>query len=255
MCVIVSGGAALQPRLSRVFTAAGIPVLEGYGLTETSPVIAVNTFDKGGRKYGTVGKPLNNVEVKIAADGEILARGPNIMKGYYKEPDLTREVINDDGWFHTGDNGRLEPEGHLKITGRKKEIFKTSLGKYISPAQIENKFTESPFIDAIIVVGENQKYAAALIVPDFEHLRTCCHKEGVKYTTREEMVTDPTIKAMFKKEIDHYNTFFGDTEKIMRFTIMGKEWSVDNGELTASLKLRRKFIMEKYADEIAGLFK
>lgn len=254
MRVIVSGGAALQPRLSRVFTAAGVPVLEGYGLTETSPVIAVNTLEKGGRKFGTVGKPLNNVEVKIAPDDEILARGPNIMKGYYKEPELTKEVINKDGWFHTGDNGRIEPEGHLKITGRKKEIFKTSLGKYISPAQIENKFTESPFIDAIIVVGEHQKYAAALIVPDFEHLRSWCLSEGVKYTTREEMVKDQVIKARFKKEVDYFNSFFGNTEKIMRFTIMGREWSVDNGELTASLKLRRKHIMEKYADEIDGLF-
>lgn len=254
MRVIVSGGAALQPRLSQVFTAAGIPVLEGYGLTETSPVIAVNTFDKGGLMFGTVGKPLNNVEVKIASDGEILARGPSIMKGYYKEPGLSGEVISEDGWFHTGDNGRLEPEGHLRITGRKKEIFKTSLGKYISPAQIENKFTESPFIDALIVLGENQKYAAALIVPDFEHLRTWCHLEKIKYTTREEMVREKVIRARFKKEVDHYNSFFGNTEKVMRFTIMPKEWSVENGELTASLKLRRNYIMEKYSDDIEKLF-
>ncbi len=254
MRVIVSGGAALQPRLAKVFTAARIPVLEGYGLTETSPVIAVNTFEKGGAAFGTVGKALANVEVKIADDGEILARGPNVMKGYFREPGMTAAVINTDGWFHTGDIGKLEPAGHLRITGRKKEIFKTSLGKYISPAQIENKFTESPFIDALIVVGEHQKYAAALIVPDFEYLRTWCHLEGIRFTTKEEMVKEKVVRDRFKKEIDHFNTFFGNTEKIMRFHILGKEWSVENGELTASLKLRRNHIMEKYADEIKGLF-
>ena len=254
MRVVVSGGAALQPRLAKVFTAGKIPVLEGYGLTETSPVIAVNTFEKGGLAFGTVGKPLANVEVKIGDDGEIMAKGPCVMKGYFKEPEMTAEVINNDGWFHTGDIGVLEPEGHLRITGRKKEIFKTSLGKYISPAQIENKFTESPFIDAIIVVGENQKYAAALIVPDFEHLRMWCHTEGIKYTTKDEMVKDKVIKDRFKQEVDHFNTFFGATEKVMRFNIMDTEWTVDTGELTASLKLRRGHIMEKYKPEVDQLF-
>ncbi len=255
MRVIVSGGAALQPRLAKVFTAARIPVLEGYGLTETSPVVAVNTFDKGGTAFGTVGKPLANVEVKIADDGEILVKGPNVMKGYYMEPDQTAAVIDTDNWFHTGDIGRLEPEGHLRITGRKKEIFKTSLGKYISPAQIENKFTESPMIDALMVVGENQKYAAALIVPDFTYLRTWCQENQVKYSTNEEMVGQKPVRDLFKREVDHFNTFLGNTEKIMNFDIMGKEWSVENGELTASLKLRRNFIMEKYAGEVEGLFK
>lgn len=254
MRVVVSGGAALQPRLARVFTAAKIPVLEGYGLTETSPVIAVNTFEKGGLAFGTVGKPLKHVEVKIGEDGEIMARGPGVMKGYFKEPEMTAEVINEDGWFHTGDIGKLEPKGHLRITGRKKEIFKTSLGKYISPAQIENKFTESPFIDAIIVVGEHQKYAAALIVPDFEHLRMWCHNHGIKYTTKDEMVKEKAVRDRFKKEVDHFNSFFGATEKIMRFVILDTEWSVENGELTASLKLRRNYIMEKYKEEIASLF-
>ena len=254
MRVVVSGGAALQPRLARVFTAAKIPVLEGYGLTETSPVIAVNTFEKGGLAFGTVGKPLEHVDVKIGDDGEIMAKGPGIMKGYFKEPEMTVEVLNEDGWFHTGDIGKLEPEGHLRITGRKKEIFKTSLGKYISPTQVENKFTESPFIDAIIVVGEHQKYAAALIVPDFEHLRMWCHNNGIKYTTKDEMVKEKVIRERFKKEVDHFNSFFGATEKIMRFEIMNTEWSVENGELTASLKLRRNFIVEKYKDVIASLF-
>lgn len=255
MRVIVSGGAALQPRLARVFTAARIPVLEGYGLTETSPVVAVNTFEKGGTAFGTVGKPLANVEVMIADDGEILVRGPNVMKGYFREPEQTAAVIDNDQWFHTGDIGRMEPEGHLRITGRKKEIFKTSLGKYISPAQIENKFTESSFIDAIIVVGENQKYAAALLVPDFTCLRAWCQDEHITYSTHEEMVSHKAVKERFRKEVDHFNTFLGNTEKIMKFTIMGKEWSVENGELTASLKLRRNYIMEKYKEEIEGLFK
>jgi len=254
MRVVVSGGAALQPRLARVFTSAKIPVLEGYGLTETSPVIAVNTFEKGGLAFGTVGKPLKHVEVKIGDDGEIMAKGPGIMKGYFKEPEMTAEVLNEDGWFHTGDIGKIEPEGHLRITGRKKEIFKTSLGKYISPTQIENKFTESPFIDAIIVVGEHQKYAAALIVPDFEHLRMWCHNNGIKYTTKDEMVKGKMIRDRFKKEVDHFNSFFGATEKIMRFEILDTEWSVENGELTASLKLRRNFILEKYKEAIASLF-
>ena len=254
MRVVVSGGAALQPRLAKVFTAGKIPVLEGYGLTETSPVIAVNTFEKGGLAFDTVGKPLYNVEVKIGDDGEILAKGPCVMKGYFKEPEMTAEVINNDGWFHTGDIGVLEPEGHLRITGRKKEIFKTSLGKYISPAQIENKFTESPFIDAIIVVGEHQKYAAALIVPDFEHLRMWCHNEGIKYTSKDAMVKEKVVKDRFKQEVDHFNSFFGATEKIMRFNIMDTEWSVESGELTASLKLRRGYIMEKYKAKIASLF-
>jgi long-chain acyl-CoA synthetase len=255
MRVIVSGGAALQPRLARVFTAARIPVLEGYGLTETSPVVAVNTFEKGGTAFGTVGKPLANVEVMIAGDGEILVRGPNVMKGYFREPDQTAAVIDNDQWFHTGDIGRMEPEGHLRITGRKKEIFKTSLGKYISPAQIENKFTESSLIDAIIVVGENQKYAAALLVPDFTCLRTWCQDEHITYSTNEEMANHKAVRERFRKEVDHFNSFLGNTEKIMSFAIMGREWSVENGELTASLKLRRNYIMEKYRKEIEGLFK
>ncbi|MBU2650655.1 MAG: long-chain fatty acid--CoA ligase [Bacteroidetes bacterium] len=254
MRVIVSGGAALQPRLARIYTAAGIPVLEGYGLTETSPVIAVNNFDPGGQKFGTVGPPLHNVQVKIGDDGEILAKGPNVMVGYYKEPELTKEVLTPDGWFHTGDMGMIDEDGHLKITGRKKEIFKTSLGKYISPQLLENRFKESPFIDAAMVVGEHQKYAAALIVPDFVYLRSWCGVKGIPYTSDEDMITHKEIKDRIKKEIDHYNSFFGTTEKVMSHDILGKEWSVENGELTASLKLRRNFIHEKYKENIERLF-
>ncbi len=252
--VIVSGGAALQPRLSRVYTAGGIPVLEGYGLTETSPVIAVNTFEPGGRKFGTVGKPIKNVEVKIASDDEILVKGPNLMKGYYKEPDLTKEAIDEAGWFHTGDLGKIEPEGHLRITGRKKALFKTAMGKYISPEHIENKFVESPFIDAVLVIGENQKFAAALVVPDFLHLRSWCNIKGIKYTTDAEMVKDPEIKKRYQKEVSEFNKDLGSYEQIKKFELMEEEWTIQSGELTANLKLRRNFISNKYKSVINKIF-
>lgn len=255
MTAIISGGAALQPRLNRVFHAAGIPVYEGYGLTETSPVIAVNTVHPGGSKIGTVGLPLNNVEVKIAEDGEILCKGPNVMKGYFKQPELTKEAIDEDGWFHTGDMGALEPKGHLRITGRKKEIFKTSLGKYISPQLLENKFKESPFIDGIVVLGENQKYAAALIVPDFVHLKSWCQNKGKEFVSNKEVIRNPEVKAVFQKEIKHYNKFFGNTEKIQSFELLDHEFTLETGELTANLKLKRKFIAEKYKEKIEKLFK
>lgn len=253
--VIVSGGAALQPRLARIFTAAGIPVLEGYGLTETSPVIAVNTLEKGGRMFGTVGKPLTDVEVKIADDGEILTRGSNTMMGYYKEPGMTAMAIEADGWFHTGDVGILEPEGHLRITGRKKEIFKTSLGKYISPQLLENKFKESKFIEDIIILGENQKYAAALVVPDFIFLKAWCEHKGIEYSSDMEMIRNPIIKKRFRKEIDHFNKFFGNTEQIQNFELIDHQWSLETGELTANLKLKRSYIFDKYKDEVESLFK
>lgn len=253
--VIVSGGAALQPRLARVYTAAGIPVLEGYGLTETSPVLAVNTLEEGGRMFGTVGKPLKNTEVKIGPDGEILARGANIMQGYFKEPGMTAEAIDADGWFHTGDVGILEPEGHLRITGRKKEIFKTSLGKYISPQLLENKFKESAFIDGILILGENQKYAAALVVPDFNHLKSWCEHKNMPYTTDKEMIKNPLVVKRFKKEIDHFNKFFGSTEQIQSFELIDHEWSLETGELTANLKLKRSYILDKYKEEVSRLFR
>ena len=253
--VIVSGGAALQPRLARIFTAAGIPIIEGYGLTETSPVIAVNTLEKGGRMFGTVGKPLDNVEVKIADDGEILTRGTNIMIGYFKEPGMTAQAIEAEGWFHTGDVGKLEPEGHLRITGRKKEIFKTSLGKYISPQLLENKFKESHFIEDIIILGENQKYAAALVVPDYSFLRAWCEHKGHEYSSDQEMIKNPIIQNRFRKEIDQFNKFFGSTEQIQSFELIDHQWSLETGELTANLKLKRAYILDKYKEEIGRLFK
>jgi long-chain acyl-CoA synthetase len=252
---IVSGGAALQPRLAKIFTAAGVQILEGYGLTETSPVIAVNTLEEGGRMFGTVGKPLFNVEVKIAEDGEILSRGPHIMIGYYKDPELTSKAIEPDGWFHTGDVGKLEPEGHLRITGRKKEIFKTSLGKYISPQLLENKFKESAFIDGIIILGENQKYAAALVVPDFNHLKSWCEHKNIPYSSDKEMIKDPHVVKQFKKEIDHFNKFFGNTEQLQSFELIDHEWSLETGELTANLKLKRSYILDKYKEEVERLFR
>jgi len=252
--VVVSGGAALQPRLARVFWASGIPVLEGYGLTETSPVVAVCDFGENGMKFGTVGPVLKGTTVQIAQDGEILVKGPGVMLGYFQDNELTAEAIDSDGWFHTGDLGRIEPEGQLRITGRKKEIFKTSFGKYISPEHIENKFKESDFIDAIMVIGENQKYAAALIVPDFAHLRAWCLLKEIPYTSDAEMVNLSRINKRFHKEVHKYNRFFGATEQIKAFEIVGNEWTVDTGELTPSLKLKRKVICEKHKSLISKIF-
>lgn len=253
--VMVSGGAALQARLARVFWAAGIKVLEGYGLTETSPVIAVQHFGKNGVKFGTVGPPLEGVQVKIAEDGEILCKGPNVMLGYYKEPEMTKEAIDADGWFHTGDAGMIEPEGQVRITGRKKAIFKTSMGKYINPEMMENTFKESAFIDSIMVIGENQKFAAALIVPDFTYLKSYCAVKEIPYSTDAEMVQNPTLRKRFQVEIDKYNAQFGSHEQIKKFELIGNEWTVDGGELTASMKMRRGFILEKYKNQVSKMFR
>lgn len=252
--LIVSGGAALQERLARVFTAAEIPILEGYGLTETSPVIAVSTLIKGERKFGTVGPPVKNVTVKIADDGEILCKGPSVMLGYYKQPDLTAEAIDDDGWFHTGDLGVFEKEGQLKITGRKKEIFKTSFGKYISPQLLENKFNESPFIETTVVFGENQQYAAALIVPQFEHLKSWCKVKDIEYTTDAKMIKIPRIRKRIQKEVDTFNQSFGKTEQIVRVEFLNKPFTVETGEFTAKMSLRRNAILKKYQTQVDKLF-
>ncbi|MCF6342108.1 MAG: AMP-binding protein [Bacteroidales bacterium] len=221
-------------------------------MTESSPVIAVNTFIKDEHKIGTVGPPLENVQVKISEAGEILVKGPLVMKGYFKNPEMTAEAIVD-GWLHTGDVGVLE-NGLLKITGRVKEIFKTSMGKYISPVLLENKIKESPFVDQIMVVGENQKFAAALLVPDFEHLRSWCKIKDIGYTTNREMISDKEVKARYKKEIDSFNKQFGDTEKIKKWALIDHEWTIDSGEITANLKVKRRHIHEKYERVIAGLF-
>jgi long-chain acyl-CoA synthetase len=253
--IIVSGGAALQPRLCRIFWAARIPVLEGYGLTETSPVIAVSNLWKNGVKCGTVGPVLPGVEVKIADDGEVLVKGPGIMVGYYKEPELTRDAIDADGWFHTGDTGIIEEKGQLRLTGRKKEIFKTSFGKYVNPGAIEDLFKESPFIDNMAVFGENQKFAVALVVPDFNDLRNWCANKGIDYTTNTEMVNNDRIRQRYRKEMNKYNAMLGATEQIKRWELIDFEWSTFTGELTPTLKLKRNYIAKKYADVIERLFK
>ena len=252
--LMVSGGAAMQPRLGRLFTCAGIDILEGYGLTETSPVIAVCDFSEHGIKFGTVGPVLKNLEVKIADDGEICVKGPSVMKGYYKDDKLTAETIDKEGWLHTGDLGHIEPEGQLKITGRKKELFKTSFGKYVSPQLIEDVFKESMFIDQLIVVGENQKFAGALMIPDFIFLKSYCERKEIPFGSNKEVIENPVIKKRFQKEIDKYNKQFGDTEKIKSWDLLDAEWAVETGELTPTMKLKRPYISKKYADKVANLF-
>jgi long-chain acyl-CoA synthetase len=252
--ILVSGGAAIAPRLVRIFRAAGIPIYEGYGLTETSPIIATTSSDPNGFLVGTVGPPLKNTQVKIAEDGEILCKGPGVMKGYYNEPELTKLAIDEQGWFHTGDIGLIEPGGQLRITGRKKEIFKTSLGKYISPEAVENKIKTSPVIDNAIVVGENQHYAAALIVPDFVMMKDWCKEKGLKFTTNEELIVRPEVLKLFKHEIDKKNKQLGKTEQIRKYALLSEEWTVMSGEMTPTLKLKRNVIMEKYKEKIEELF-
>jgi long-chain acyl-CoA synthetase len=240
---VVSGGAALQPRLSRVFNAAKIRVLEGYGLTETSPVIAVNSFLPNGMKFGTVGPVIDGVTVKIAEDGEILVKGPNIMLGYFNRPDATAEAIDSEGWFHTGDIGVFEENRFLKITDRKKEIFKTSGGKYIAPVMIENKLKESPFIEQALVIGENQKFASALIVPSFAFLQEYCKRKNIDYKSNEEIIKNHEIKARILEEVEKVNAELAQYEKIKRPELLSREWSIEKGEMTPKLSLKRKVIM------------
>ncbi|MDL2227733.1 long-chain fatty acid--CoA ligase [Odoribacter sp. OttesenSCG-928-L07] len=252
--IVVSGGSALNPRLGRIFHAAQIPIYEGYGLTETSPVIAVSQPPPKGLKIGTVGPPLPGVEVRIAEDGEILSRGPNIMIGYYRQPELNKTVIDEEGWFHTGDIGKIDEDGHVVITGRKKENFKTSGGKWIAPQPIENKLTESSFIETAVVLGENQKMAGALIIPNFEHLKSWCKIKGIDYTTDKEMVNNKIIIERIRKEVEKVNFILGGTEKIGPILLIADTWSVDSGELSATLKVKRNVVFKKYADEIEKMF-
>lgn len=252
--LIISGGAAIQPRLTKIFTAIGIQLSEGYGLTETSPVIASNSLTLGKLKSGTVGVVMDNQEVMIAENGEILVKGPNVMLGYYKDEEKTREAIDENGYFHTGDKGCFDEDGLLKITGRIKEIFKTSMGKYVSPVLIENKIKESPFIGEMLVIGEGQKFAAALIYPNFEHLKSWCNIKGIPYTTDEEMIQSKDIIMRFRKEIDKYNATLGDYEQVKKFELIAKEWTIESGEMTASLKPRRSKIMANYADLVEKIY-
>lgn len=250
---IIVGSSACPIRLERIFTAAGIIILEGYGLTETSPVISVNQYTPKKRRFGTVGPLLSGVQVKIAEDGEILCKGPNVMSGYYKNPELTAEVLQD-GWFHTGDIGELDKDSFLKITDRKKEIFKTSGGKYVAPLPIENKMKESYFIEQMMVVGADKKFASALIVPSYSNLRPWCKKNYIPDLPNEEMIKDSRVIAMYQSIIDDFNPEFNHVEQIKKFTLLPHEWTVESGELTPTGKMRRKIITEKYNTEIEEMY-
>ena len=246
--LMVSGSAALQPRLTRVFAAANMPIMEGYGLTETSPVTSVNDQNNRGFKVGTVGRVIEGVEVKIADDGEILVKGPNVMMGYYKDPEKTAEVMTGD-YFHTGDKGEIDRDGFLKITGRKKEMFKTSGGKYVIPPLLENKLKESPFIEQIMVVGEGEKMPAALIQPNFEYIKEWIeHEEKQIGITEEEIANSKDIKTIIQEEVNKCNANFGNWEQIKRFELTPNTWSIDGGELTPTMKMKRKVIKEIYID-------
>lgn len=251
---IVTGSAALQERLGRVFNAAGIQVREGYGQTETSPVISFNRFEPGGNKFGTVGIAIPNVEVKFAENGELLVRGPNVMMGYYKKPEATADVIKD-GWLYTGDIAILVEGKFIKITDRVKELFKTSGGKYVAPQVIENKMKESRYIEQILVVGENKNFVSALIVPSFTTLKEYCQINQIDAKTAAEMVQHPKIKQLIQQEVERLNKNFGQVEQIKKFKLLPQEWTIDKGEMTPTLKLKRKVIIEKYSIEIENLYK
>ena len=252
---IVSGGAALQPRLAKVFTAAGLPVMEGYGLTETSPVVSVNHLVKGECKLGTVGIVLDGVTVKFANDGEICVKGPNVMMGYYNHPDRTKEVIDTDGYFHTGDIGEIVEGKFLKITDRKKELFKTSGGKYVAPSPIENKMRESFLIEQMMVVGEGRKFVSALIVPSIPNLKDWCNKNEIPFKDIKEVLKNPEVLKEYSDIIDKMNQNFSHVEQVKRFKLLPEEWTISAGELTPTLKVKRKVILEKYKNEIAEIYK
>jgi len=252
--VLVSGGAALQSRLERIYWAAGIPVLQGYGLTETSPVIAVNPLRIPDIKFETVGPILDGVQVKIADDGEILCKGPNIMMGYYREPEMTAEVIDSDGWFHTGDIGRIEDGRFLRITDRKKEMFKLSAGKYISPQVIENRLKESIFIEQAMVIGENEKFASALLSPNFTFLHDWCSIHRIQYRDNTDLVEIPEVIERFAREVRDVNKNLGEFEQIKRFRLVTEEWTPQTGELSPTLKLRRNILTGRYQNIINEIY-
>ena len=253
--IVVSGAASIQPNVASFFSAIKMPVFEGYGMTECSPVIAVSCRLPHGREIGTVGFALPGVEVKIAENKEIICRGHNVMMGYYNQPELTKEVIDEDGWMHTGDLGEINQYGQVRITGRLKNLFKTSLGKYINPDVIESKFSESGFIENIVVLGENQKYAGAIIIPDFAFLKTWCQKHDIKYTTPQEMINNDEVRRRYAEEVKKINQNFGDTERIKRYELIADEWSVNNGFLTPTLKVKRSIVKEQYKELIDKMFK
>jgi long-chain acyl-CoA synthetase len=253
--LIVTGGAALQPRLATIFNAAGIPVVEGYGMTESSPVISANRTPLTGEiRIGTVGTAIPGVDIKIAADGEILCKGPNVMLGYYREPEATNEVIDAEGWLHTGDIGTMVEGRFLKITDRKKEMFKLSSGKYIAPQVIENKLKESQFIEQVMVIGENQKFASAIISPNFNFLHNWAMLHSIEYRDNAELIQLPQVTIRYQRVVNEMNKILGQTEQIKRFRLVFEEWSPNTGELSPTLKLKRKFLFSRYEKLIEEIF-
>ncbi|MFT4755706.1 MAG: long-chain acyl-CoA synthetase [Vicingaceae bacterium] len=252
---VASGAAALQPRLARVFLAAQIPVMEGYGLTETSPVLAVNEEANDGVRIGTCGRPLDNVEIKIAEDGEILAKGPGVMQGYYKNEEATKSVFTEDGWFKTGDLGTLVEGQYLKITGRKKETFKTSGGKYIAPQILENKMKESSFIEQIMVIGESEKHPSAIVQPSFDFLKEWCKRKEIPYTTDTEMIKMERIHNRIMKDVNVYNEEFAKFEQVKKIILAPSVWGIDSGEMTPTMKIKRRVLMENFKDQIETCYR
>ena len=250
---IITGGAACQVKLLRIFNAAGVPVYEGYGPTENSPVICVNRQEKGGTKFGTVGPAIEGIQVKLADDGEIMVTGPCVMKGYYKRPDLTAETMSD-GWLLTGDIGIWDENRFLKITDRKKELFKTSGGKYVAPQPIENKLKESPFVEQVMVVGSERKFVGALIVPSFATLKEWMREKEIPYTTNEDVIHHPKVLELYRELVESFNKFFNHVEQIKKFELLPNEWTVDTGEMTPKLSLKRKVVNEKFKDAIERIY-
>jgi len=251
--LIVTGSAACQVRLLRIFTAAKIPIYEGYGPTENSPAISVNCLGKGGTKFGTVGLVIKGQEVKLEPDGEICVKGPSVMMGYYKQPKLTAETVID-GWLHTGDIGVFEDGKYLRITDRKKELFKTSGGKYVAPQPIENKMKESPFVEQMMVVGADQKFVGALIVPSMPNLKEWMRHKAIPFTSNVDAIHHPKVLELYKQLIESFNTFFNHVEQVKKFELIPEEWTIETGELTPTLKLKRKVIMEKYKGAIDRIY-
>lgn len=251
---IVSGGAALSPHLTRTFTAAGVTILQGYGLTETSPVIAVNRMEKENRQFGTVGPPIEGVEVTITEEGEITCKGPNVMQGYYKNEQATNKVIDGEGWFYTGDVGEWVEGKFLQVNDRKDSLFKTSGGKYVAPLPIENMFKQSMFVEQIIVIGKNRKFVSALILPDFEELESWCKEKQIPFESKEAVIQKPEVHQKYQAIIDHYNQKLGHVQQIKQFKLIADPWSVDTGELTPTMKIKREVVLEKYKDAIEEMY-
>lgn len=251
---IICGSAPLQPKLASIFTNAGIPVLEGYGLTECSPVVSVVPFKEQDFRAGSVGKILPSIQAKIAEDGEILIKGPNVMLGYYKNEEETKKAFNEDGWLLTGDIGEFTADGFLKITDRKKELFKTSGGKYVAPSPIENKLKESFYIEQVALEGDGEKFISALIIPNFDNLKEWSEKNNISFFSNEELIENQNVKQLYKEIVTDFNVNFGKVEQVKQFELLSDEWTVENGLLTATMKLRRKVLKEKYKNLIDSFY-